>query len=69
VCGDIIIRNNQATGLACAGTATEYGPAPDGSVGSYDLVDDSEITLVFTDNQLGSCGEGPRVVTATLTKN
>lgn len=69
VCGNIIIRDNQPTGLACAGSATEFGPAPDGSVGSYDLIDDSEITLIFTDNQIDSCGEGARVVTATLTKN
>lgn len=69
VCGNIIIRDNQPTGLACGGNATEFGPAPDGSVGTYDLEDDSEITLIFTDNQIDSCGEGARVVTATLTKN
>lgn len=68
VCGNINIADNQATGLQCT-TGLFYGPAPNGSTGTYNAGDDSTITLVFTDNAESDCDETPQNVTATLTKN
>lgn len=69
VCEEIIILAEQPTGLQCSAIGLAYGPAPGGEIGGYDQFDDSEITLVFTDNLNGDCGASPTVVTATLTKN
>jgi hypothetical protein len=69
VCGNVNIVANQPTNLACAGNSLLYGPAPSGNTGDYNAGDDSVITFVFTDNSGSACGEDPRNVTATLTKN
>jgi hypothetical protein len=67
--GEVIIPPNQNTGIACPPNALLYGPAPTGETATYNTTDDTEITLIFTDNQDSACEEGPTVVTATLTKN
>lgn len=69
LCFNTIIFSGQNTGLTCGGGGLFYGPSPDGSVATHDPDDDSTLTLIFTDNEVGDCGEGPRVVSATLTKN
>lgn len=68
VCGNVVILANQSTGLQCS-SGLFYGPAPNGQTGNYNAGDDSVITFVFTDNSGSDCGEGPRDITATLTKN
>ncbi len=68
--GEVIVPTNQYTGLACPPTGyVNYGPAPTGVTSTYNETDDSEITLIFTDNEDGACDDTPNEVTAILTKN
>tara|TARA_R110000850_G_scaffold16697_3_gene51777 strand:+ start:7102 stop:8067 length:966 start_codon:yes stop_codon:yes gene_type:complete len=69
LCNNVIVFSGQGTGLTCGSGGLFYGPAPDGSVATYNPDDDSTLTITFTDNEVSDCGEGPRVINATLTKN
>ncbi len=69
LCTEVVVFSGQNTGLTCGSGGLFYGPAPDGSVASYDPEADSTLEIIFTDNEVGDCGEGPTVVSATLTKN
>lgn len=57
----------EGSNLTCGGGLTR-GAAPDESFGSFDLLDDSVFTVRFTDNLDSDCGEEPRNVQATFTK-
>ncbi len=70
----VVIPPGQPSGLQCSSGLT-IGPAPDGSFGSFDLVDDTSFTIRFTDNYgdgdpeaVQDCGEAPKSIQATLTK-
>ena len=67
VCDNVIVPALQATGVGCGGTTT-LGPAA--TTGSFDAADDSSLTVIFTDDEVGLCttGGGPVSVEITLTK-
>ena len=67
VCNAVVVPPNQGLNLTCGGGLT-VGPAPSGAQGSYTTGDDSVFTIIFTDNQDSDCGEDPKDVQATLTK-
>jgi hypothetical protein len=66
VCETVTVPAGQASGLQCTDVIL-FGPAADGSLGSYVQGDDSSITIVFAEDQSSGCG-GPWIQTATLTK-
>ncbi|PQB05403.1 hypothetical protein [Aureitalea marina] len=67
VCNATVVPAGQSTNLTCGGGLT-IGPAPSGDQGSYTTGDDSVFSIIFTDNSGSDCGEGPKDVTATFTK-
>jgi hypothetical protein len=69
ICGEVIALGEQSSGLSCAGVNITFGPVGDDvENGTYDVTDDSMITIVFIENEASACGGGPAVMTATLTK-
>lgn len=69
ICGEVIALGEQSSGLSCAGVNITFGPVGDDvDNGTYDITDDSIITIVFIENEGSACGGGPAVMTATLTK-
>lgn len=67
ICNAVVIPPNQNSGLQCSSGLT-IGPSPNGDLGEYTTGDDSVFIIRFTDNEGSDCGEGPRDVFATLTK-
>ena len=67
VCNATVVPDGQSTNLTC-GTGLTIGPAPSGAQGSYTTGDDSVFSIIFTDNTQSDCGEGPKDVEATFTK-
>lgn len=67
VCNSVVIPAGQNSGLQCSSGLT-IGPSPNGEQGIYTTGDDSVVILKFTDNEGSDCGESPRDVIATLTK-
>ncbi len=67
ICNTIVIPPGQNSGLQCSSGLT-IGPSPNGDLGEYTTGDDSVFIIRFTDNEGSDCGEGPRDVFATLTK-
>lgn len=67
VCNEVIIPAGQNSGLQCSSGLT-IGPSPNGENGIYTTGDDSVVILKFTDNEGSDCGEEPKDVVATLTK-
>lgn len=66
VCETVTIPAGQASGLQCSDLIL-FGPAADGSLGSYVTGDDSSVTIIFAEDQSSGCG-GPVIQTFTLTK-
>lgn len=67
ICNSVVIPPGQPTGLQCS-SGLSVGPSPNGDLGEYTTGDDSVFIIRFTDNEGSDCGEGPRDVFATLTK-
>ena len=67
ICNTVVIPPGQNSGLQCSSGLT-IGPSPNGDLGTYTTGDDSVVILRFTDNEGSDCGEAPRDVVATLTK-
>ena len=67
VCNSVVIPPGQNSGLQCS-SGLIIGPSPNGLLGEYTTGDDSFVLLRFTDNSDSDCGEGPKDVEATLTK-
>ena len=69
ICGETIALSGQGTGLACSGVDITLGPVDDTvDNGTYDIEDDTTITINFIENEGSACGGGPVVMNATLTK-
>ncbi|WP_461630175.1 hypothetical protein [Labilibaculum euxinus] len=66
ICDQVIILQT-SSGLGCGGPSWEFGPDSD-NVATFDLTDDSTITLQFLDNNKSACGGGPGAYQMTLTK-
>jgi len=64
ICGNATAKDNLSTNLLCNTDLVISGATPL----SYDESDDSTLTINFTDNVLGDCGQSPVVLTITLTK-
>ncbi|MFK7951662.1 MAG: hypothetical protein AB8B73_02355 [Ekhidna sp.] len=64
VCGRLVGVDNQGSGLQCS-AGILFGPAE--TPGSYDVSDDSVMTLTFNEDKTGDCGAGADV-TWTLTR-
>ncbi len=67
ICGEIIPLSDQSTGLRCVDAIT-LGPVEDEPYATYDVSDDSTITVIFAEDELNDCGAGTTTMTATLTK-
>lgn len=67
ICNTVVIPPGQNSGLQCSSGLT-IGPSPNGELGEYTTGDDSVFIIRFTDNSDSDCGESPRDVFATLTK-
>ena len=74
LCGEVVVPEDQGTGLGCSAIGLMYGPAASGESATYpyavgEPIDDETLTIIFSDNYGGDCGESTNTVTAVFTKN
>lgn len=67
VCGEVLVPPGQYAGLGCS-VGLYWGPASDGSVGTFDATDDSTFTIVIDNNTDNDCGASADLHNFVLTK-
>lgn len=69
VCNTVVVPYQDQL-VGCGGNSVNLstGPPPVGSIGTFNSADDSEFTIILTDNVDSDCGGGPVVAEYRFTK-